>query len=503
MKKIIYILNKLTRHCYIALLLPYCNGTALPQKGLNSPHTEPFLVAPSSEHMASTISWLQLAQLMQEGDQYHDNNQYFESIEIYKEALQKYMQNYTKKTLLLAQLYNNMGMSYLALRDYTQTEFCYNKALTIRQTLLDKAISSGNASLKKDISEVTGKSHHNLGILYLELKQPSEAILSFEAALKTQWQYHEEAMDTQFYLASTYQQVERYQASKKLYEVILDRQAKTSYLQPTAIVIIEKYVSQVNEKIENMDEISPLSEAAVEHNDAMVLHQPQLPKKSLFPSPVGLNEVAEKEGQPSHSPPLKPKKSSFSCDQCGRLFRYKSQYLIHMPTHTGEKPFSCPLCDKKFARKYSIKKHMHVHTEEKPFVCTVCKKKFSQKQHIKNHMRVHTGEKPFVCTVCKKKFSQKQHLKSHMRVHTGEKPFACTVCKKKFSQKHHMKDHMRVHTGERPFICTVCNKKFSQKQHMKTHMDVHTGEKRFTCSVCDKKFTRKDTMQKHHKRIHK
>ena len=498
MKKINMIIQ-LTVVCTIALHSPYCYGVSLPQKGPNSPHSVENLVAPSSGQVPSNISWLQFTQLMQQGDQYHDNNQYFESIEIYKETLQKYMQNYKKKTLLLAQLYNNMGMSYLALKDYTQTEFCYYEALTIRQTLLKKAISLNNIPLKKSISKMTGKSHHNLGILYLELKQPKKAIQSFEVALVTEWQYHAEAIDTQYILANIYQQEKRYQASKKLYETILAQQVKTSYLKPVTIASIEKYLSAVSEKIgvqvtSSVSKFNMASFPNIVPNLSTVF--PRLPS-------IHVKKLPQKENQPSHAPPQKLKITSFSCKQCGQHCKGKYALTIHMRVHTGEKLFQCPFCDKKFSVKYNIKSHMRVHTEKKPFVCPVCNKKISIKHNIKKHMRVHTGEKPFVCPICSKKFSQKQNIKIHMRVHTGEKPFACPICGKKFSQKQNMKKHMLRHTNAKPFPCPICDKRFAQKHSMQIHQHVHTGEKPFACPVCQKKFTRKDSMQKHLTNIHK
>jgi hypothetical protein len=64
-------------------------------------------------------------------------------------------------------------------------------------------------------------------------------------------------------------------------------------------------------------------------------------------------------------------------------------------------------------------------------VCTYGQrnKSFSQRTHLLIHICSHSGEKPSLCGVpcCGQRFSQLGNLKTHERRHRGEKPFSCEI----------------------------------------------------------------------------
>ncbi|XP_063361802.1 zinc finger protein 268-like [Cydia amplana] len=56
------------------------------------------------------------------------------------------------------------------------------------------------------------------------------------------------------------------------------------------------------------------------------------------------------------------------------------------------------------------------------FVCKFCGKPFKRKDHYRIHLHVHTGVKSFFCEDCGKGFYRKDHLQKHSQVHSRTRP---------------------------------------------------------------------------------
>ncbi|XP_021961155.1 zinc finger protein 570 [Folsomia candida] len=139
----------------------------------------------------------------------------------------------------------------------------------------------------------------------------------------------------------------------------------------------------------------------------------------------------------------------------------------------------CLFCRKIFPDNGAYHAHLVSHTKEKPFRCDQCGKRFGRKGDFIKHKRIHNADpRPFICADCDKAFSSKQSLGTHKKtVHRKVKDIACPDCGKKFGTKRAMVQHVKsVHVKIR-HPCPHCGKTFTQKGHLGTHLKkIHRPE---------------------------
>ncbi|XP_075987129.1 uncharacterized protein LOC142983859 [Anticarsia gemmatalis] len=109
--------------------------------------------------------------------------------------------------------------------------------------------------------------------------------------------------------------------------------------------------------------------------------------------------------------------------------------------------------------------------------CTRPQKGFNARYKMLVHVRTHTNERPHTCNQCQKSFSRAENLKIHLRSHSGEKPYVCPYegCGKAYSNSSDRFKHTRTHAVEKPYCCKVpgCNKRYTDPSSLRKHVKTY------------------------------
>lgn len=85
-------------------------------------------------------------------------------------------------------------------------------------------------------------------------------------------------------------------------------------------------------------------------------------------------------------------KRHHQCTICNYVAISESSLVVHIRTHTGERPYKCDICFSRFSQKGTLVRHIRCHADERPFQCSICSRNFSRKSNLRVHMRTHTGK---------------------------------------------------------------------------------------------------------------
>lgn len=120
---------------------------------------------------------------------------------------------------------------------------------------------------------------------------------------------------------------------------------------------------------------------------------------------------------PDAPQPVELEEDGWQCPICKKISRVRSEAVVHIRTHTGEKPYVCkyPDCTKRYVYLSNLQAHELTHENKFKYSCAYCERGFNNKSMWQVHTRSHTGEKPFPCEFCDLRFSDRSNRRRHIR----------------------------------------------------------------------------------------
>ncbi|XP_070546691.1 zinc finger protein 836-like [Ptychodera flava] len=193
------------------------------------------------------------------------------------------------------------------------------------------------------------------------------------------------------------------------------------------------------------------------------------------------------------------KKQRYQCRFCEIDFELFKELQQHVRSeHPGQKPYACDVCGASLTDMSNVKRHKEVVHQPAKYQCDECDKVFKNKGTLKDHkMWKHQCLWKFQCDICGKRDYNGDNHKQHVLSHSDERNFQCEVCGKGFKTKAALNRHLNIHSGKKPYLCEVCGKGFGRKEHLKEHEVVHTKLNTFLCDYCGKSFSNKTNLYVH------
>ena len=244
-----------------------------------------------------------------------------------------------------------------------------------------------------------------------------------------------------------------------------------------------------------------------------------------------------------------------TCSMCGKGFRYKSSFEIHLARHEFGECYECALCNMVFLSALERDIHAAIHAGQKMFVCQFCGEGFTSQRELQAHN--YTEKIPYRCAICGQEldldgvsshncdkmkclmcakyfstiwklnshctschihfFPEKRKSPSSMQVQEVEKnpdlskvqdscvtnpdggSFVCMLCKQSLPTASELLQHTAEHGEGDSFKCLICDKQFPQSSVLQRHIHTHKQKKKLSCPKCKKELLTKFDYHEHTK----
>ena len=207
-------------------------------------------------------------------------------------------------------------------------------------------------------------------------------------------------------------------------------------------------------------------------------HSPYCTEELRSP-PEDLHSVPAHQSNASAEGEVQTSQKSNVCPNCGKIFRWRVNFIRHLRSRREQKPHKCSVCGELFSDSEDLDGHLETHEAQKPYRCTACGKSFRLNSHLISHRRIHlqpASQQPM-------KKSEEEALETEgtgasdlLEKSKAKLSFQCGDCEKSFQRHDHLVRHRRhchLKDETRPFQCRYCVKTFRQNYDLLRHERLH------------------------------